>query len=64
MAQIWKGDFTFTRVFINKADAEKAIATVLKEAEAKGDYISDTAIVEMALDGTEFINTYSNQPEY
>lgn len=64
MAQIWRGDLSSTRIFTNREDAERAIETVLKKAEAEGDYISDTAICEMALEGTEFINTYSKQPEF
>lgn len=64
MAQIWHGDISSTRIFTCKAEAEKAIEIALKKAEAEGDYISDTAVCEMALEGTEFINTYSKQPEF
>lgn len=64
MAQIWRGDLSSTRIFTNREDAERAIETVLKKAEAEGDYISDTAICEMALEGAEFINTYSKRPEF
>lgn len=64
MAQIWRGDLSSTRIFTNRDEAEKAITYALKKAEAEGDYISDTAVCEMALEGTEFINTYSKQPEF
>ena len=64
MAQIWRGDLSSTRIFTNREDADRAIAYALKKAEAEGDYISDTAICEMELDGTEFINTYSKRPEF
>lgn len=64
MAQVWHGDFSHTRLFTSRAEAEKAIAKALKEAEASGEYISDTAVCEMALEGSEFINTYSHRPEF
>ena len=64
MAQIWRGDLSSTRIFTNRDDAEKAIVYALKKAEAEGDNISDTAVCEMALEGIEFINTYSKRPEF
>lgn len=60
MAQIWHGDFVSTRLFTSRAKAEEAISAALN----KGENISDTAICEMALEGSEFINTYSKQPEF
>ena len=64
MAQIWRGDLSSTRIFTNRDDAERAIVYTLKKAEAEGEYISDTAVCEMALEGAEFINTYSKRPEF
>ena len=63
-AEIWHGDFHSTRIFTRRVDAENAIAEALEKAEKEGEYISDTAICEMALEGTEFINTYSKCPEF
>lgn len=64
MAQIWRGDFSYTRLFTSRAEAEMAVAMALKDAEASDEYISDTAVCEMALEGSEFINTYSRHPEF
>lgn len=64
MAQIWRGDFSYTRIFKSKRDAENAIARALKEAEAAGEYISDTAICEMVLEGGEFLNAHTGRPEF
>ena len=64
MARIWRGDLSFTRIFTSNIDAQRAIAKALRAAEDNGEYISDTAICEMELNGNEFINTYSNRPEF
>ncbi len=63
-AEVWHGDFHFTRIFTSRKDAEKAVAEALKKAEESGEYISDTSVCEMQLEGTEFINTYSKRPEF
>lgn len=64
MAQIWHGDFSYTRLFTSRAEAEAAIAKALKEAEASDEYISDTAICEMTLEGGEYLNIRTRRPEF
>lgn len=63
-AEVWHGDFHFTRIFTSRKATEKAIAEALKKAKESGEYISDTSVCEMQLEGTEFINTYSKRPEF
>lgn len=64
VAKIWHSDFHFSRIFTTRECAEKAVAEALKKAEESGEYISDTSICEMQLNGTEFINTCSKCPEF
>lgn len=38
-AEVWHGDFHFTRIFTSRKAAEKAIAEALKKAKESGECI-------------------------